>query len=42
MLMIITHWEICVGSTQTFHIKDLKFDYFGLRIKETQQEWLLS
>ena len=42
MLMTLTHWAICVGSTHIFHVKDLKFAYPGLRIKETQQKWLLS
>ena len=42
MLMILTHWWICVGSTHDFHIKDLKFAHPKLRIKETQQKWLLS
>ena len=42
MLMILTHWGICVSSTHTFHLKDLKFAYYGLRIKETQQELVLS
>ena len=38
MLMILTHWGICVGSTHDFHIKDCKFAYPRLTIKETQQE----
>ena len=41
-LIVGTQWGICVGSTHTFHIKYLKFAYPGLRIKEIQQEWLLS
>ena len=42
MLKIVTHWGICVSSTHTFHLKDLKFAYSRLRIKETQQELVLS